>query len=825
MIVPVLYRIVCWGLAALMMGKGWAQQKQLGYQGFAGEERLASVTQSSIAPNGKYIAYTAAAAGKGIKLIILQVDGNQQYEFPGVTQWAFTRNSRHLLMALPGDTLGILDLPKATILKKAGIRTRQLPQEDNRHRLALITNDSLLILYNLATAATDTIYHGRDRISQLVVDPPGRQLAFIAGDVLYYYAAPMTVAKPWITKDSRGMQPGRQLTPGEATGFSNDGRRFFVGVNNVVPAPVNRTPQNVIIWHYKRDLPSLEAFNNQFSTGIGTTKVGDSTLVLLNHGEDALLQRPAGGEGEYALAVPRHQYREQSWRPGERLQLWLVNTNNGHRKQIATGYHRNNEYSISPAGRYVSWYDPEQQQYFVYSIHDSMVRCVTRGIPVPLANETSDHPGPPPPYGMAGWLPHDEGLILYDRFDGWQVDPAGAKLPVCITGAFGRKNGIILRLMDTPNDPNTSTPLPARQQPWLLTAFYTATKENGFYQLLPGEKQPRLLSKGPYIDYAITLNGRMGKKPVKAMDTQRYLVTRMSAQQSPNVYVTDDFSSFKQMSAYNPETQYDWLQARLIRYPLFGDNQGEAIMYCPQHLDTTKQYPVIVYCYERQADQLHVFREPGVSNGELDIPNYVSNGYVVLVPDIHYRMGQPGQSALECVEAAVSHIGQYAWIDTGRMALQGHSFGGYAVNYMITKSNRFKAACSAAGLADLVSGYNSLWLGESAQWVYETGQMRMGATLWQQHEAYVMASPVMAADSVHTPLLIVHNRNDVHVPFSQGIEWFTALRRLGKPAWMLEYKGEGHQLQQPANQLDLATRLKQFFDHYLKGLPAPAWMQ
>ncbi len=824
MIVPVIYRLVCIVLTTLMMGKVWAQQNQLGYEGFAGEERLASVTPGSISPNGRYVAYTTVAAGKGIKLIVKEVDGKRKYEFPGASRYAFTSNSQHLLISLPGDTLCMLQFKKATFVKKAGIRTWNLPQEGNSDKLALVTNDSTLIKYNLISGAMDTIYRGGARVEQLVFDPPGTQLAFIAGDILYYYAEPMATAKPWITKASRGMQPGWQLTAGDAIGFSRDGRRFLLGIRMPPPGPANDLPEGPTLWHYRRNLPALDAFNSRLATGTAAVQVGDSTLVLVRQAADARLQLPEGGSGENALAVTRSQYREQQWRDSERLQLWWVDMRNGHRKNIATLYHRNNEENISPAGRYISWYDAEQQQYFVYSIQDSLVRCVTRSIPVSLANDTSDHPGPSTPYGMAGWLPGDEALILYDRFDCWQVDPSGAKQPVCVTGGFGRKHGIILRMVETPNDPNKSDPLPARQQPWLLTAFYTATKENGFYHLLPGERQPRLLSKGPYIDYAVTLNGRMGKRPVKASDTHRYLVTRMSAQQSPNVYITDDFRSFKQMSAYDPETRYQWLQARLIRYPLSNGVQGEGIMYTPRHLDTAKQYPVIVYCYERQAGQLHVFREPGVSNGDLDIPYYVSNGYVVVMPDIHYRIGQPGQSALECVEAAVSYIARYTWIDTAHMGIQGHSFGGYAVNYIVTKTGRFKAACSAAGLANLLSGYNSLWLGESAQWVFETGQMRMGATPWQQPEAYAMASPVLMADSVHTPLLIMHNKNDMHVPFSQGIEWFTALRRLGKPVWMLEYKGEGHQLQQPANQLDFATRLKQFFDHYLKGLPAPGWM-
>jgi len=224
------------------------------------------------------------------------------------------------------------------------------------------------------------------------------------------------------------------------------------------------------------------------------------------------------------------------------------------------------------------------------------------------------------------------------------------------------------------------------------------------------------------------------------------------------------------------------------------------------------------------SDGLYDFNFPGWSIN-VNVPYFVSNGYLVFLPDIIYKIGEPGQSALNAVESAARYLSRMPWVDSTRMAIQGHSFGGYETNYIVTHSHLFAAAATFAGTSDWISAYGELEFGSGLprQSKYEIGQDRLGASLWQRPDLYVKNSPIFSADQVTTPLLIVANKEDGGVPFEQGVELYMALRRLNKKVWMLQYDGEGHSVS-GKNAADYTIRLTQFFDHYLKGAAPPVWM-
>jgi len=112
----------------------------------------------------------------------------------------------------------------------------------------------------------------------------------------------------------------------------------------------------------------------------------------------------------------------------------------------------------------------------------------------------------------------------------------------------------------------------------------------------------------------------------------------------------------------------------------------------------------------------------------------------------------------------------------------------------------------------------------SRMFQYERTQSRIGGTLWQARRLYIENSPLFWADKIETPVLMLHNDEDTAVPWYQGIEFFVALRRLGKPVWLLNYNGEPHGITKYQNRKDFAIRMQQYFDHYLKGTPEPVWM-
>jgi dipeptidyl aminopeptidase/acylaminoacyl peptidase len=328
---------------------------------------------------------------------------------------------------------------------------------------------------------------------------------------------------------------------------------------------------------------------------------------------------------------------------------------------------------------------------------------------------------------------------------------------------------------------------------------------------------------GPYC-YEITDDiDNTGMTPLKAADADAYIVQRMSSTESPNYFYTTDFKTFKQLSDVHPETAYNWLTSELINWPLPDGTISQGVLYKPQNFDPKKKYPVIFYYYEKFSDKLNTYLPVQPSSGTINIPWFVSHGYLVFTPDIHYKIGYPGNSALNAVVSAARYLSSLSYVDSLNMGIQGQSFGGYETNYIVTHSNLFKAACSVSGLSDIVSFYTGIWGSTNPADFVEMGQLRMGQKLWDDPGLYIENSPVFFANRVTTPILLMCNENDPAF-YLQGISFFNALRRLGKRVWMLQYDKEGHELEKDVDTKDYTIRLSQFFDYYLKAQRAPDWM-
>jgi dipeptidyl aminopeptidase/acylaminoacyl peptidase len=430
-----------------------------------------------------------------------------------------------------------------------------------------------------------------------------------------------------------------------------------------------------------------------------------------------------------------------------------------------------------------------------------------------LYDDEDDHPDDPGSFGNAGWLENDEAVLIYDRYDIWQVDPDGAKAPVNITNGFGKKNKTVLRYVRT--DPEAR--FIKQGQSILLEGFNRTSKYDGAFTLKLGETaDPVKLDAGPYAQMF----------PIKAKEADAYIVIRMTPNES-NLFTTNDWKSFTRLSAVNPQQKdYNWFTSELVKWKMFDGKEAEGLLFKPENFDPKKKYPVIFYFYEKDADGLYNYRAPAPSASTVNIPYFVSNGYLVFDPNIYYKNGEPGESAYNSIVSAAKHLSKMPWVDSTKMAIQGQSWGGYQVAYLVTRTKMFAAAGAGAPVANMTSAYGGIRWGSglNRQFQYERSQSRIGYTLWEKPELYIKNSPLFKADKVATPLLLMHNDADGAVPWYQGIEYFTALRRLGKKVWMLQYNGEDHNLVERRNRKDLSIRLAQFFDHYLKGAPAAKWI-
>jgi acetyl esterase/lipase len=518
--------------------------------------------------------------------------------------------------------------------------------------------------------------------------------------------------------------------------------------------------------------------------------------------------------GRFALGFSNNEYLlESTWDLMARRtnDFWIMDLQEHTCEKIKTGL--NAEFHFSPRGNYLVWYDIKDRNYYAYSLLTRKEVCMTDGLmTVHFHNERHDTPSEPGSYGVATWT-EDEKVLVNDAYDIWELDPTGRQQPVCITKGVGRAHQTRLRYFRT--DPE-SRYLKSKEKA-MLSAFNEMTKENGFYELNPSGPHKLAVDK-----YTFSI-------PIKAKNSEVYLYEKNNFHTSPDLYVTTNkWKTETRLSDINPQMRdYNWGRAELLTWTTFDQKPTQGIVYKPEDFDPAKKYPVIIYYYEKLSDGLFRYIPPVPSRSTINISFYCSRGYIVFTPDIQYTTGHPGESAYNSIVSGVEKLCENAWIDKENMGIQGQSWGGYQTAYLITRTNRFKAAGAGAPVSNMFSAYGGVrWsTGLSREYQYEQGQSRIGATIWEAPELYRENSPVFFADNVETPLLIMHNDKDGAVPWYQGIEFFMALRRLRKPVWMLQYNGEQHNLVERRNSKDLSIRLQQFFDHYLKGTPAPIWMK
>ncbi|WP_158673997.1 alpha/beta hydrolase family protein [Pedobacter sp. KBW01] len=483
---------------------------------------------------------------------------------------------------------------------------------------------------------------------------------------------------------------------------------------------------------------------------------------------------------------------------------------------------------FSPDGKYVIYYDRGKRSYMSYSINDHRTVNLSALVAYPTFEEAwSNADAPSDGYGIQGFTGSDE-ILLADRYDIWKVKLNGTKVGTALTGGEGRRKKISLRIV---NFDREQTGMFRPDQTMLLSALDENTKDQGFYKcqlkdvpsLIKLTMGPDFLLSGDSYRQSFVgpIPSAFSIGPIKAKKDNAYLILKSEKNASPNLFFTRDFKAFRRLTSVYPERRYSWFNSSLLNYTVNG-KPSKAIVYKPENFDPNLKYPVIFYYYEHISDFKNQFLFPDLSGGPLAIPYFVSNGYIVCVPDIQYKIGYPGKSALACILGAASELKKLDCVDSTRLGLQGHSFGGYETNYVISHSNQFKAAVSAAGVSDLIAktyGFNNA----NGTFHTEQGQGRIGVPLWENPALYIQNSPIYAADSIRTPVLIQVGSLDSSVPSTQGRELFSVLKRLGRQAWLIDYPRAGHILTNESSN-DYTVRIKQFFDHYLKDKPLPKWM-
>jgi dienelactone hydrolase len=662
-----------------------------------------------------------------------------------------------------------------------------------------------------------------------------------------------------------GLKKGWQIVDRGGLSFTADGKKLVVAAapepppivsapSAVTPSTPSTTPMppaplsggargantsfDMNLWHWKDEvIQPMQRVNAGRDRGKTYTCVYllDSKEFKHLADEDRTVSVPA--HGDWGVGAIDKPYRAQTWRSPNPRDYALVNVRTGDSKPLVKEH--GSAVFASPNNKSVAWFDGKD--WFAAAVPDGKPVNLTAKLPVKFFDEEFDQPTTPRSYGQVWWSADDKHLFVSDRFDIWRLAADGSESKNVTE--IGRGLGVRLRFLrvEKPDDgkeeeptpepaPGTPPAPPSRGEeradrndrgidatkPWLLGAENLTTHDTGFYRLLPGGK-PQLLLMG----------ARKYGPPTKAKKGDTQILTVQTFKDFPDYYATGpDFKEIKRITDANPRArEFNWGTAELMAFKNTDGLPLQAILIKPDDFDPSKKYPMMVYIYERLTQNLHNYVVPRQGTS-INPTYYASNGYLVLMPDIAYTTGQPGQSALKCVLPAIQAVADKGYLNEQAIGIQGHSWGGYQIAYMITQTNRFKAAEAGAPVSNMTSAYGGIrWgTGLSRQFQYEHTQSRIGATLWQAPMKYIENSPLFHADRVQTPLIMLHNDADDAVPWYQGIEYFMALRRLGKEVYLFNYNGERHGLRSPAAQRDYTLRMQQFFDHHLKGAPMPDWM-
>jgi len=489
-------------------------------------------------------------------------------------------------------------------------------------------------------------------------------------------------------------------------------------------------------------------------------------------------------------------------------------------------------FGISADGRYYLYWDNDEVQ--AYDLDTGTSSTLGGGTAPSFINTEFDRAGARPSYGVAGYTEDGSGVIMQHRYDLWVLPYDGSDARN-LTNGVGADNDIRFRYIDpVPDDSGAGGGGRggrggARRkidlsEPITLQAYGQWTKKAGFYELDGSE-----LTEIVYEDASFS-------NPTRAADAETFLFTRQTFVEFPDLRVSGpDFADSEKITDANPQqAEFSW--GRRILFD-FENNDGvrlQGILALPDDYVEGEKRPMIVTFYEKNSQNLHRYRGPSYLTGMGSSPiQAVSEGYLTMLPDIHFRTGASHSDMLECVEAAVRKVIEMGYVDPERIAVTGHSYGGEGAAFIGVRSDLFAAVGMGAGVTDLTADFNQNWgwtynidggSGNNGHGYYLFGQGREAVTPWENPELYRFESAITHAPDAKQPFLIMHGTDDPTVAFQNGLGFYNALRLNGKSVIMLAYPGEGHGLRRMPNRRDLTIRYFEFFNHYLKDTPAPEWM-
>lgn len=697
--------------------------------------------------------------------------------------------------------------------------------------------------YTPGAADPVALLAGKGRYVKLAWDREQRQAAWVssrddaAAQVpafkVYLWARGQASAREAVSAATPGFPRDLAVADKGSLGFSRDGRKLYVPA--APPARPDRDPKDpeasaddkvvADLWHWRDDqvqpIQRVRANQERNRTFRGVLHISEGRYVQVS--DPALPVVSFNDEGSRAIGFDDRSYRRRTDYDGAYADLWLVDTVSGARSLVLKAYRGGfsgrggGPLAWSPDGRHAALFS--EGNWHLLDARSGSTRNLTATVATAFQREDHDMPEAPPAWGSAGWTRDSKAFLAYDRYDVWALPAEGGPARNVSAGA-GRSQRIELRVIRTePVDEEDDDRGLDPARPVIFRGEHQSTRETGFFRkdFASAAAPERLLWAA-----------RNHRFLLRAREADAVLLTASRFDEFPDLLLTDPgFRAPVKVTAGGAQLEpFHWGSGELLDFRNANGVDLQAALYKPAGFDPKRKYPLLVYIYERLSQGVHGFVNPAPSHN----PNpslYTSNGYLVLMPDIVYTLGHPGRSALDCVLPAIQALVDRGCVDEQAIGIAGHSWGGYQIAYMVTQTDRFRAAECGAPVGNMTSAYSGIrWgSGQPRQFQYEKSQSRIGPSLYEAPLKYMENSPVFHADRVRTPLLILHDDMDDAVPWYQGIELFLALRRHGKEAYLFNYNGEFHGLRRRVDAKDFARRTQQFFDHHLKGASKPEWME
>lgn len=692
------------------------------------------------------------------------------------------------------------------------------------------------------------VKQGKGKFSKITFDEQGRQLAFLysnaakgalagTGVSLWRAEVPDAIAGSTAKALSESAAQAEQLTdsineafpegwvvsPNGSLNFSKKGDRLFFGT---APAPratdtihaVSSRP-NVQVWSWDEPEEYLVQETTKErrakKTFLAMYQRDSRTITQLADKEFPTVIGGREYEGDWALLRRTEPYSISSmWEAMSRADYMAVSLQTGERRLVREADFTS--YTLSPSGRYAVGYSETDSLWRSLDLATGASYDLTSPRTFVCWDVENDVPFYPNAAGKAYWTSDERYLLIGDGYDFWRVPVTGGDRQRITTN--GREQGIRYSLLELDNELRGKYVDDRAMQ--YLEGFHEADRSYGYYAMKNMQK--------PAAPATLLHEDCMYASLKKAQRGKTLIFTKQSFAFVPDLWMAD--SRFgKPMQLTQLVRQQDgirWGTAEMVHWTSYKGIALDGMLFKPADFDPSRKYPLIVNFYERYSNTINSARTPGPNRSGPDYHMYLSQGYVIFNPDVRYTDGHPGESCYDCVMSGIDAVCALGFIDENRIGASGHSWGGYQVAWLATRTDRFAAIESGAPVVNMFSAYGGIrWAtGRARAFQYEHTQSRLGTTMWEHPEIYTENSPLMQLDKVQTPILIMANDTDGHVPYTQGIEMFVAMKRLGKPCWLLNYTGEPHWPCKTANRVDFQHRLLHFFNHYLKGEPMPAWM-